>query len=77
MVHNYKKEERWEDSHAQVLRREARNRARRRAEREGLVHKGDQKEVDHKGFHRTGSLNSVPTQVVGKIANRKRQPPRH
>ena len=77
MPHNYAKENKWEDSHAQVVRREARNRARARAQREGLVHKGDDKEVDHTGFHRTGSLSHVPTRVVGRHENRIRQPKRH
>ena len=74
---NYAKENRWEDSHEQVKRREARNRARRRAMRKGRVHKGDGKELDHVGFHRTGSLDHVPTRVVSRHANRVRQPPRH
>ena len=77
MVHNYLKENRWEDSKQQVERREARNRARTKALKLGLVHKGDKKELDHKGFHRTGSLDHVPTKVVSRHANRIRQPPRH
>lgn len=77
MPHNYKKETAWEDSPAQVKRREARNKARAKAQREGKVHKGDGKEVDHQGFHRTGSLDKVPTKVVSQHANRIRQPPRH
>lgn len=74
---NYKKETAYEDSPAQVKRREARNAARRKAEREGKVHKGDDKEVDHTGFHRKGSLRHVPVRVVSRHANRSRQPPRH
>lgn len=74
---NYAKETAWEDSPAQVQRREARNAARRRALRQGKVHKGDNLELDHKGFHRTGSLDHVPVKVVSKHANRIRQPPRH
>ena len=77
MVHNYKKENRWEDTHAQVKRREDRNRARRNAMRKGRVHKGDHKELDHVGFHRRGSLAHVPTRVTSRSANRRRQPPRH
>lgn len=77
MVHNYAKENRWEDSPAQVQRREARNKARARALKAGKVHKGDKKELDHVGFHRTGSLDHVPTKVVSRHANRIRQPPRH
>jgi len=44
--------------------------------KEGKVHKGDGKELDHVGFHRTGSLENVPTKVVSQRANRKRQPKR-
>lgn len=75
--HNYVKENRWEDQPQQVKRREARNIARRRAMKRGLVRKGDLKELDHLGFHRRGSLLHVPTKVVSRHANRIRQPPRH
>lgn len=77
MTRNYKKETAWEDSPAQVKRREDRNRARRKATRKGRVHKGDGKELDHVGFHRTGSLARVATRVTSRSANRRRQPPRH
>lgn len=77
MVHNYKKETAYEDSPEQVKRREARNEARKHAESQGKVHKGDGKELDHQGFHRTGSLRHVPVRVVSEHANRSRQPPRH
>lgn len=77
MTHNYKKETRYENTPAQVKRREARNNARRRGLRTGRVHKHDGKELDHVGFHRTGSLRNVPTRVVSRHANRSRQPPRH
>lgn len=73
---NYAKERAYEDSPAQVQRREDRNRARLKAEHAGRVHKGDSLELDHVGFHRTGSLASVPTRVVSRHANRVRQPPR-
>lgn len=76
-VHNYAKENAWEDSPAQVKRREARNRVRRHAEAKGLVHKGDHLELDHVGFHRRGSLDHVRAVVVTRHANRIRQPPRH
>lgn len=75
-MRNYPKETAWEDSPAQVKRREDRNRARRKALRKGLVHKGDSKELDHLGYHRTGSLAKIPTKVVSRHANRIRQPPR-
>lgn len=61
---------------AQKKRRADRNRARRKAERDGRVSKGDGKELDHVGFHRTGRLKNVPTRVTSRGANRRRQPPR-
>lgn len=73
---DYKKETAYENRPEQVKRREARNKARRKALKDGKVHKGDNKELDHVGFHRTGSLDSVPTKVVSRTANRKRQPKR-
>lgn len=73
---NYAKETAYENTPAQVRRRVARNRARRKALKQGRVHKGDAKELDHVGFHRTGSLDRVATRVVSRTANRRRQPPR-
>lgn len=75
MARNYKKEAAYEDRPAQIKRREARNAARRKAAKAGKVHKGDGKEVDHQGYHRTGSLSNVPVKVVSRHANRVRQPP--
>lgn len=75
MTRNYKKENAWEDSPAQVKRREARNRVRRKAEKAGKVHKGDKLELDHQGYHRTGSLDNVPAKVTTRHFNRVRQPP--
>jgi hypothetical protein len=60
----------------QKKRRADRNRARAQAEKAGRVHKGDGKEVDHLGSHRTGRLKNVPTRVVSRHANRIRQPDR-
>jgi len=74
---NYAKENAWEDTPAQVRRREARNKARRKAMKAGKVHKGDKKELDHVGSHRTGSLDHVAVKVVSRHANRIRQPSRH
>lgn len=77
MVRDYKKE--YREYHAkpeQKKRRAQRNKANRKAKREGRIHKGDGKEVDHKGSHRTGSLANVPTRVVSKRTNRTRQPKR-
>ena len=73
---NYKKENAWENTPEQVKRRMARNRARYKALKEGKVHKGDNKELDHVGSHRKGSLDNVPVRVVSRHANRIRQPKR-
>lgn len=73
---NYAKETAYENTPEQVRRREARNKARRKAMRAGKVRKGDGKELDHVGYHRTGSLDNVPTRVVSQHANRIRQPKR-
>lgn len=76
MGRNYAKENKWESSPEQVARRVARNRARRKAIREGKVRKGDGKELDHVGYHRKGSLDHVPVRIVSRHANRIRQPKR-
>ncbi len=74
---DYRKEyDEYQGTEAQKKRRAERNKARREAVRAGKAHKGDGKEVDHLGSHRTGSLEDVPTKVVSKRANRKRQPKR-
>jgi hypothetical protein len=75
MARNYAKETAWENSPRQVKRREARNKARRQAMKKGLVHKGDHKELDHVGYHPTGTLRGVKAKVVSRHANRIRQPP--
>lgn len=74
-MRNYAKETAWEDSPRQVKRREARNKVRRVAAKKGLVRKGDRKELDHVGYHPTGTLRGVPARVVSRHANRVRQPP--
>lgn len=74
---NYQKETAYENSPAQVKRRVERNKARRKAEREGRVRKGDGKEVDHLGSNRRGSLANRPTRVVSRSTNRRRQPKRN
>lgn len=73
---DYEKENKWESSPEQVKRRVARNRARRKAIREGRVKKGDGKEVHHVNAPRKGSLDNVPTRVVSKKYNRSKQPKR-
>ena len=75
---NYAKENAWEDTPAQVKRREARNRVDAKYKKKhNLKHMPFGKELDHQGFHRKGSLNKVPVKLVSRHANRIRQPPRH
>lgn len=74
---DYRKE--YDEYHAkpeQKKRRAQRNKARADAAKDGRVHKGDGKEVDHVNAPRTGSLDGVSTRVVPKEVNRKRQPKR-
>lgn len=74
---NYAKE--YADYHGkpeQVARRAQRNAARAEAAKDGKVHKGDGKEVDHLGFNRKGKLNNRRVKVVSRTVNRKRQPKR-
>lgn len=52
--------------------RAARNIARRRAEREGRVHKGDGKEIDHKDSIATHN-NPSNLRVVSRTFNRSRK----
>lgn len=74
---NYRKEyDAYHGKTSQKKRRAQRNAARRKAVREGRVRKGDGREVDHQGSHRTGSLADVPTRVVDRTTNRRRQPKR-
>ena len=61
---------------SQKKRRADRNAARRKAVKKYGKAALRGKEVDHLGSHRTGRLKNVPTKVVSKKANRKRQPKR-
>lgn len=55
----------------QKKKRAMRNAARRKLEREGLVHKGDSKDVDHKKPLKSGGSNSRSNlRVVSEKANR-------
>jgi hypothetical protein len=72
-------EKEYRDFHGQpeqIKRRAQRNKARSEAMADGKVKKGDGLEVDHINAPRTGSLDGVPTRVISKTANRKRQPKR-
>lgn len=72
---DYKAELKWQASEEQKTRRAQRNKARRQAIREGLVKKGDDKELDHVGSNRRGKLGNK-VKVVSRTENRKRQPRR-
>ena len=73
---NYAKEAKWEASPEQKKRRAARNAARAEAIKKYGKAALKGKEVDHVGSHRTGDLRKVPTRVISKTANRKKQPKR-
>ena len=70
MPRNYKKEAQYESSPEQVANRVARNRARRKLMREGKVHKGDGKDVDHIKPMDKGGTNADGLRVVSKSENR-------
>lgn len=76
-MRDYEKEYRdFGGTEEQKKRRAQRNKARRKALRNGSVKKGDSKEVHHVGAPRKGSLAGVPTRVVSKKTNRSIQPKR-
>jgi len=71
---DYKRE--YQQYHAkpeQKKRRAGRNAARRYAIREGLVKKGDSREVDHRNFDAT---NNSPSnlRIMSRTQNRSKQP---
>ena len=68
----YKKEyEQYDGTPAVKKKRAARNKARRMMEREGLVHKGDGKDVDHKRpLSKGGTTNRSNIRVKSATANR-------
>lgn len=77
---DYKKEGEWQAKPEQVKDRVARNKARRQMEKEGKVHKGDGKEVDHKkplgGKSNSNDNSKGNLQVISRAANRRKQPKR-
>jgi len=68
----YKKEyEQYDGTPAVKKKRAARNKARRMMEREGLVHKGDGKDVDHKRpLSKGGASTRSNIRVKSATANR-------
>lgn len=75
MARDYEKELAWQATEEQKKRRAQRNKARRKALREGRVKKGDDKEVHHVGNNRKGKLGDK-TRVVSRKTNRSKQPKR-
>jgi hypothetical protein len=76
VARNYQKETAYENTPAQVKRREARNKRERQYEKKHKTkHVPAGKELDHQGYHVKGSLDHVPVRLVSRSANRKRQPP--
>lgn len=70
---DYKKEAKAASRPDRVKDRVSRNKARREMERQGKVHKGDGKEVDHKNLNpRDNSKGNL--QVISRKKNRKKQP---
>lgn len=72
MSRNYKQEyERYQGTPEQIANRTERNRARREMEKEGRVHKGDGKDVDHRRPIAKGGGNGHDNlRVTSKHANR-------
>lgn len=72
MARNYKKEyANYQGRPEQIKNRAKRNKARRGLEKEGRVHKGDGKDVDHKRPISKGGGNSKSNlRVQSKSANR-------
>lgn len=71
---NKREYERYQSSKKAKRDRAARNRARREALREGRVHKGDNKEIDHiKGLGEGGSTKKSNTRIVSRTFNRSRK----
>lgn len=71
LAHEYS---RYQSSKKAKRDRAARNRARREALREGRVHKGDNKEIDHiKGLGEGGSTKKSNTRIVSRTFNRSRK----
>lgn len=71
LAHEYS---RYQSSKKAKRDRAARNRARREALREGRVHKGDNKEIDHiKGLGEGGSTKKSNTRIVSRSFNRSRK----
>jgi len=75
---SYVYDTKYESSPLQKKRRAARNAARREAEKRGLVHKGDKKDIDHKIRNLGGNLNNAKSnlRVQSRSVNRGRNAPK-
>lgn len=70
MARDYKQENKYKAQPAQIHARVLRNKARRELMKEGLVHKGDGKEVDHiKPLSKGGSEARSNLRVVSAAEN--------
>lgn len=72
-MRDYKKEYRdYHGTKEQIRRRSSRNKARRRLAKDGLVHKGDGKDVDHKD---SNPLNNTRgnLRAISKSKNRSKK----
>ena len=70
---DYKKEYRtYQGTREQLRKRSSRNKARRHMEKDGLVHKGDGKDVDHKdGNPLNNSRSNLHTMSASKNRSKK------
>ena len=70
---DYKKEyQTYQGTREQLRKRSSRNKARRRLEKDGLVHKGDGKDVDHKdGNPLNNSRNNLHAMSASKNRSKK------
>jgi hypothetical protein len=75
MSRDYKDEyKKFQSSEEQKKYRAARNKARREATREGRVHKGDGKDIDHmRPLSKGGSTGKSNTRVISRSANRAKR----
>lgn len=74
MARDYKAERKYDGKPEVKARRAARNRARRVMEKEGLVHKGDGKDVDHKKHLSQGGTNKRSNLSVKPAAKNRSYP---
>lgn len=67
---DYQQENKYKSTPEQIHKRVLRNKARRQALAKGLVHKGDNKEVDHvKPLSKGGSNSPTNLRIVSASAN--------